>query len=112
MGKDDQRGWNGAVADRLLVGAAEEIRSTTYTSISSSTPHALTPDTADARKQLITAFGEIAGAGLEIGDTLLCKVARVGGSDTYAADALMVGFNLNYQADTRGSVSEFAKASA
>ena len=52
----------------------------------------------------------------DLGETLsawsdadAAKIARVGGDDTYGADAKLLEFDIHYQIDSRGSDTEYVK---
>ena len=44
-----------------------------------------------------------------VSSMFLFKLSRVGASDTYAADAKLLEFDLHYQIDSRGSDTEYVK---
>lgn len=66
-------------------------------------------DVADT--QMITALPNITATGKQISDMLVMRIERVGGhaSDTYAADARLLEFDIHYQVDSFGSSTEFSK---
>jgi len=74
------------------------------------TPAPGTPDVDTADHQIITPFGEVVMSDLDISDSILFELTRVGGdaADTYGADARMLEFDAHYEIIRWGSVEEFA----
>lgn len=68
-----------------------------------------TPDTDTADKHLISSFGGVNMSGKQVSDMLILKISRVGGSDTYGADARLLEFDIHVQLDGLGSVNQFSK---
>jgi hypothetical protein len=71
-----------------------------------------TPDNDTANECLISSFGEIDMTGEEISVLIFWKLSRIGGdaSDTYdAANARLLEFDIHYQKDAAGSVTQFTK---
>ena len=81
------------------------------TSVDAVTTVAGTPDSNTANEILISSFGEIDMTGFGISCIIFWKLSRIGGdeTDTYAADARLVEFDIHYQVDTFGSDSLFTK---
>lgn len=82
-----------------------------WTSLGYATVVADTPDTDTANVQLISAWDDIPGDGLQISDCVLFKLSRVGGdvSDTYAADAVLLEYDTHIEQNSVGSDYLFAK---
>jgi len=74
------------------------------------TPVAGTPDINTADYQLITAFGAVNMDDMNISDSILFELSRVGtdAGDTYGADARLLEFDAHYQSNRWGSIEEFA----
>jgi len=64
-------------------------------------------DTED--KHALSSFTDIQLAVDGVSAMLLIKLSRVGGSDTYGADAKLLEFDIHYRIDSRGSDTEFVK---
>jgi hypothetical protein len=66
-------------------------------------------DTAD--QQLLTPLATLSMTGHTISTSILARLQRVGGdaSDTYAADARLLEFDIHYQRNSLGSILEYAK---
>lgn len=62
-----------------------------------------------ANQHALSAFADISGSGVGLSSMLKIKLSRVGGSDTYAADAKLLEFDVHIQKDTTGSRAEYAK---
>lgn len=62
-------------------------------------------------QHLITSLGTISGSGLGISSILICRLFRAAtnGSDTFANETGILGFDIHYEQDTEGSRSEFTK---
>jgi hypothetical protein len=62
-------------------------------------------------QHLITALGTISGSGLGISSILVCRLYRAAtnGSDTFANETGLLGFDIHYEQDTQGSRQEFIK---
>lgn len=75
------------------------------------TPVPGTPDTNAAGKHLISSFGEMDMDGYTLSHCILFEVSRHGGeaSDTYAADARLIEFDVHFQIDALGSELLFTK---
>lgn len=86
------------------IGAAMDA---TFTTISSSTPTVSDADTADWHA--LTDLGNITATGKQISDMILAKLSRLGGTDTYAADARLLEFDIHYQVNSFGSREEYTK---
>ena len=80
-----------------------------WTTVSTSSVVSGTPDDDTANRQLISSFGVISGAGRQISDTLVFKLSRIGGSDTYNADARLLEFDIHYQKTILSSGEEYVK---
>ena len=74
--------------------------------INSSTP-VTNSDVADT--QMITVMPAIDATGKLISSMLIVQIERLGGSDTYAADARLLEFDIHYQMNSGGSASEYSK---
>lgn len=88
-----------------------EVMDAAFTTVTASTTVNGTPDNDTADEHLITSFGEMEEGSFEISDMLLMKVSRLGGdgSDTYAADARLIEFDIHLRHDQLGSSGEFYK---
>jgi hypothetical protein len=88
-----------------------EVADTNFTTLTSSTPIAGTTDTNTAHQHLISSFGDVTTAGIEVSDMLCWELSRVGGNgaDTYGADARLLEFDIHIQLDTPGTTPEFSK---
>ena len=78
-----------------------------WTTLSSSTPTVSDDNT--AYKHALTALGDLDATGQTLSAMLICKLSRIGGSDTYAADAALLEFDIHYQVDSPGSQTEYVK---
>lgn len=87
----------------------EEIDSS-WTTLTSSTPVAGTPDTDTANKHLITGFSSIDGTGASFSDMLICTLARDHDheSDTYGADARLLEIDIHFQIAGIGTDGEYS----
>lgn len=74
-----------------------------WTTITSSTPVAETPDNDTAGEHLITSLGTISMTGYTHGHLVMALLSREPSIDTYAADARLLAVELLYERDTRGS---------
>lgn len=65
------------------------------------------PDTLD--HHLITSFGSVTMTGYNDSHIMLFKLSRMGSDvgDTYGADAKLLSYDVHYQSNSRGSVTEF-----
>lgn len=89
-----------------------EVMDGSWTTLSSNTTVAGTPDDDTANKHLITALGSISGAGAQISDMLMIQLRRDANdatNDTYGADARLLEFDIHYEQDAPGSRQEFIK---
>lgn len=68
-----------------------------------------TPDTDTADMHMISTFGDLDMTDKQISDCILFEISRIGGSDTYGADARLLEFDIHYQIDASGSFYEFIK---
>lgn len=89
-----------------------DVMDTAFTELSSTTVSPPATDGDTANEHLVTGLGDLAATGKDISDMLMMKLSRVGGSDTYGADARMLEFDIHYVRDSRGSIDEFAKINA
>jgi hypothetical protein len=64
-----------------------------------------------ANQVLISSFGQIDMTGASLSSLLLWRLSRLGGEaeDTYGADARLIEFDIHYQIDSNGSMTEFSK---
>ena len=79
------------------------------TTLDAVTPVAGTPDTDTANNVMISSFGQIDMTGRRVSCLMFWKLSRVGGSDTYGADARLIEFDIHYQADSLGSAELYTK---
>jgi hypothetical protein len=86
-----------------------EVMDAAFTTDAVTAPVAGTPDNDTANEHLISAFSSIDAAGKSISDMLLVKISRIGGDDTYAADARLLEFDIHYQKNAFGSVLEYSR---
>lgn len=65
----------------------------------------------DANMHQVSAFGPIDMTGYKISCIIKCEISRVGGdvTDTYAADAKLLEFDIHYQVDAPGSRQLYIK---
>lgn len=68
-----------------------------------------TPDSNTANKVLISGFGEAAMTGMTVSCLIIWKLSRIGGSDTYGADARLFELDFHYEIDSFGSNTEYTK---
>jgi len=87
-----------------------EVMDAAFTTVYTTSPVAGTPDNETANEHLISSFGNVDATGKGLSDMLLCKVSRIGGADTYAADARFLEFDIHYEIDSFGSDEEYTKA--
>lgn len=67
-------------------------------------------DNDTAESHALSAFTDIAWAGTGVSTMFLIKLSRIGGDDTYAADAKMLEFDIHIKSDfPGGSISEYSK---
>ena len=66
-------------------------------------------DSDTANKHALSAFADIQLAVAGVSAMIMIKLSRVGGSDTYGADAKLLEFDIHYQVDSRGSDTEYTK---
>ena len=71
-----------------------------------------TPDDNTAQRNLISSFGNLDMTDKLISSCILWKLSRIGGSDSYGANARLVEFDIHYQIDLPGSFQQFIKAPA
>lgn len=88
-----------------------EVMDSSWTTLDVTTTVSGTPDTDTAEKHLISEFGTIDCTGKSISDMMIIQISRIGGdaSDTYAADARLLEFDIHFQRDFPGSFQEFIK---
>jgi len=91
-----------------------EVIDASFTTLSTTSAVAGTPDTNAAGKHLISSFGDISGAGAQLSDILVMKLSRIGGNaaDTYGADAIMFEFDIHFESDISGSQNEYSRNDA
>ena len=68
-----------------------------------------TPDTDTADMHLISSFGELDMSTRRISHCILYELSRIGGSDTYGADARLLEFDAHFRRDSMGSEQQFVK---
>ena len=68
-----------------------------------------TPDDNTAQRNLISSFGNMAMDDKRISCCILWRLSRVGGDDTYGANARLVEFDIHYQINSDGSQQQFVK---
>jgi hypothetical protein len=75
------------------------------------TPVSGMTDDDTANQVLISSFGQIDMTGASLSSLLLWRLSRLGGEaeDTYGADARLIEFDIHYQIDSNGSMTEFSK---
>lgn len=88
-----------------------EVMDSGFTTLSTTSTVAGTPDTDTADLHLISSFGDITTSGRQISDMLVMKLSRIGGdaADTYGADARLLEFDIRIQYNSIGSDGEFTK---
>ena len=88
-----------------------EVMDAAFTDVDVTTTVAGTPDNDTANEHLISSFSELSMTGKSLSDMILIKLSRIGGdaSDTYAADARLLEFDIHYQINSLGSEQEFVK---
>ena len=62
-----------------------------------------------AEQHALSEFSEIIPPANVVSSMMLVKIARVGGDDTYAADAKLLEFDIHFQADSVGSTERGSK---
>lgn len=62
-----------------------------------------------AEQHALSSFTQISPPANGVSSMFLMKISRVGGSDTYGADAKLLEFDIHYQIDSRGSDTEYVK---
>lgn len=87
-----------------------EVMDAAFSELESSTVSPSTVDGDTADEHLFTNLGDLVGSGdKQISDMLVMKISRLGGSDTYGADARLLEFDIHYIKDGRGSIERFTK---
>ena len=84
-----------------------EVMDSSFTTLTTTSVVGSTPDTDTANKHLISSFDEISMTGKGLSDMILIKLSRIGGSDTYGADARLLEFDIHYEINSFGSAQEF-----
>jgi hypothetical protein len=62
-----------------------------------------------AEQHALSEFSKIIPPANVVSSMMLVKISRVGGDDTYGADAKLLEFDIHYQIDARGSDTEYVK---
>jgi hypothetical protein len=73
----------------------------------SSTPVAGTVDNDTAARHLVTSFGVLSMTGASVSTIVHFKLSRLGGTDSYGADALALSFDCHYQIAAPGTANQF-----
>ena len=82
-----------------------------WTTQTTATVLASTPDTDTADKHLITAFTDVDCSGREVSDMMVMRISRLGDdvADTYGDQARLLEFDIHYIVDGLGSEVPFDK---